>query len=186
MLFITISGWLSLSCYWLKYSELRLLFMSSTYILFMLSTYILFSIDNGPRGLTFTWCGCCRLYFWHKPTELAHFFSFFFSALVLFCLYGPFNCILIRKFSRQLSAFTLCSSGLISAWMVFSTIYLFVKISFSPDVIFCGWLGLKHQLTKHWQYNVPNTLLRVQYWFYQLWHHLFWWQCNEHSFLFVH
>ena len=40
----------------------------------------------------------------------------FYSALgVSFCLYGPFNCISFHKFCRQLSAFSLCSSGLIFA-----------------------------------------------------------------------
>ena len=61
-----------------------------------------FSISR-PRGLTFTWWGCCGLYLLHKPAELAHSFSF--CSCVYFCLYGPFNCISFRKFSRQLSAF---------------------------------------------------------------------------------
>ena len=34
--------------------------------------------------------------------------------------------------------FSLSSSGLISALLVLSTIYLFMKVSFSPDVILCG------------------------------------------------
>ena len=42
---------------------------------------------------------------------LAH--SFLFCSCVYFCLYGPFNCISFRKFSRQLSAFSLRSFGLI-------------------------------------------------------------------------
>ena len=82
---------------------------------------------------------------WHKPTELAH--SFLFCSYVCFYQYSPFNCISYNKFSRQLSPFSLCSSGLISALLVLSTIYLFVKVSLSPDIILCGWLGLKHQLT---------------------------------------
>ena len=28
----------------------------------------------------------------------------------------------------------------------FTYIYLFMKVSLSPDIILCGWLGLKHQL----------------------------------------
>ena len=48
-----------------------------------------------PRGLTFTWWGCCRLCFKHKPAELAHSFSF--CSCVYFCLYGPFNCILFHN-----------------------------------------------------------------------------------------
>ena len=33
------------------------------------------------------------------------------------------------------------------ALLVLSTIHLFMKVSPSPDIILCGWLGLKHQLT---------------------------------------
>ena len=87
--------------------------------------------------------GCCGLCFWRKPTELARFFFLFFS----FCLCGLFNCISFHKFSQQLFTFSLCSSSLISALLVLSTIYLFMKVSSSPDIILCGWLGLKHQLT---------------------------------------
>ena len=57
---------------------------------------------------------------------------------VCFCLYGPFNYISFHKFSWQLSAFSLCSSGLISALLVLSTIYLIMKVSLSPDIILCG------------------------------------------------
>ena len=73
--------------------------------------------------------------------------NFLFCSCVYFCLYGPFNCISFCNFSRQLSTFSLCSSGLISASWVLSTTYLFMKVSSSPDIILCGWLGLKHQLT---------------------------------------
>ena len=36
-----------------------------------------------------------------------------------------------------------------SALSILSTIYLFIKVSISPDIILCGWLGLKHHLTNH-------------------------------------
>ena len=53
----------------------------------------------------------------------------FYSALgVYFCLYGPFNCVSFHKFSRQFSAFSSFSSGLISTLFVLSTIYLFLKV----------------------------------------------------------
>ena len=81
---------------------------------------------TGPRGLTLRWLGCCGLRFWRKPTELAHSFSF--CSCVYFCLYGPFDCISFRKFSRQLSTFSFCSSGLISALLVLSTIYLYESL----------------------------------------------------------
>ena len=74
-------------------------------------------------GLAFTWWGCCALCFWHQPTELAR--SFLVCSRVYFCLYGPFNCISFHKFSRQLFAFSLWSFGLISALLIFSTMYLF-------------------------------------------------------------
>ena len=92
-----------------------------------------------PHGLTFIWWGCCSLCLWHKPAELAH--SFLFCSCVCFCLCGPFNCISFHKFSRKLSTFSLCSSSLISALLVFSTIYLFMKVSLSSDIILCGWLA---------------------------------------------
>ena len=93
-----------------------------------------------PHGLTFTWWGCRCLCLWHKPTELAH--SLLFCSCGSFCLYDPFNCISFHIFSRQLSTSSLCSSGLISALLVLSTIYLFLKLSLSTDIILCGWLGL--------------------------------------------
>ena len=94
------------------------------------------------HGLTFTWWGCCGFCRRHKATELA--FSFLFCLCVCFCFYSPFNYIPFHKFSRQLSAFSLCSSGLNSALLVLSTVRLFMKISLSPNTVICGWLGLKH------------------------------------------
>ena len=41
-------------------------------------------------------------------------------------------------FIPYIFGFSLCSSGLISALLVFSNIWLFMKVSFSPDVILCG------------------------------------------------
>ena len=81
----------------------------------------------------------------HLCLKLAH--TFLFCSCVYFCLYDPFKCISFHKSSRQLSTFSLCSSGLISALLVLSTTYLFMKVSFSPGMILCGWLGSKHQLT---------------------------------------
>ena len=81
-----------------------------------------------------------------KPTELAH-HSFFILFLCLFLSLCSFNCVSFYKFSRQLSNFSFCSSGLISAFLVLSTIYLCMNVSFSPDIILCGCLGLRHHLT---------------------------------------
>ena len=101
--------------------------------------YLTVPVGSPSRG------GDVTVYVWNKPTELAH--SFLFSTYVCFCLYSPFSCIPFCNFAQRLSAFSLCSSGLISALLVFSTVYLFMKVPFSPDVTLCGWLGLKHQLT---------------------------------------
>ena len=76
--------------------------------------------------------GDVTVYVWHKPPELVH--SVLFCSCICFFLYGPFSCISFRQFFRQLSVFWLCSSGLISALLVLSTIHLFVKVSFSPDI----------------------------------------------------
>ena len=78
--------------------------------------------------LTLTTCACPLL---------------FILSLCLFLSYGPFNCISFHKFLRQHSVFSLCSSGLISVLLVLSTIYLFMKVSFSPDIIPSGWLDSK-------------------------------------------
>ena len=117
----------------------------TTSLFLVLLSVLLGFLIGWPRGLTFTLWGCCSLYFWHKPAELAH--SFWFCSCVYFCLYGLFNCISYHKVSRQLSAFSLCSFGLISALLVFSGRYFFTKVSFSPDIILSGRLGLKHELT---------------------------------------
>ena len=97
------------------------------------------------------------VYVWHKPAELAH--SFLFCSCICFCLSSPSNCISFRKFSRQHSLFSLCSSGFISALLVLSTRYLCVKVFFSPDTTLRGWLGSKHQLTNSYGcllYNISR------------------------------
>ena len=101
-------------------------------------TLILVPAASPSRG------GDVTVYVWHKPTECAHCFSF--CSCAYFCLYGPFRCILFLKFSRQLSVFLLCSSGLISASVVLSTIMSLYESLPSLDIIRNGWLGSKHQL----------------------------------------
>ena len=70
-----------------------------------------------------------------------------FSFCVYFCLLGPFDCISYHKFSRQLSISWLFFRLLISALLVLSTAYFFMKVSLSPDTIPSSWVGSKHQLT---------------------------------------
>ena len=90
-----------------------------------------------PRRVTFTWWGCSGLCFFILTNRTCPFLFILFSCLFLF--YGPFNCISLHKFSRQLSAFSLCSSSILSALLIFQLYNLSrVKVSFSPDVILCG------------------------------------------------
>ena len=89
-------------------------------------------LEQRPRGLTFTWWGrygsCLR----HEPTELAHSFRSVLSSVSVFmALSTVFHSIN----SPENSVFSLCSSGLISALLVLSTLFLFMKVPFSPDII---------------------------------------------------
>ena len=82
---------------------------------------------------------------WHDPTELAH--SFLFCSCVYFCLYGPFH----LYFIPSILPTTLRFLALLFQWYFcligpFSCISL-MKLSFSPDLILCGWLDLECQLT---------------------------------------
>ena len=71
----------------------------------------------------------------NQPSLPTPFWSALVSVSVLMALSTVFHIIL---FFRQLSAFSLCSSGLISALFVLSSTYLFTKLSLSPDKIICG------------------------------------------------
>ena len=80
--------------------------------------------------------GNVTVYVWHKPTKLAY--SFLFYSSVYFSLYSNFKYISFHKFS-QLSVFSLCVLPVLSlVLLVLSTIYLFMKVSFSPDIIPSG------------------------------------------------
>ena len=68
-----------------------------------------------------------------QPTELAY--TYLFCSRVCFCSYGPFNYISFHKFSRQLSTFSHCFTGVISALLVRSTIHLFMKVSLRTHMI---------------------------------------------------
>ena len=62
--------------------------------------------------------GTLRYILEYKPIELAH--SLYSLLPVSFCLYSPLNYISFQQFS----VFSLCSSGLISAILVHSAVYL--------------------------------------------------------------
>ena len=71
----------------------------------------------------------------NQPSLLIPFYSVLVSISVFMALSTVFHFI---EFSRQLSVFSLGSSGLLSALLVLSTICLLVKVSFSPDIIPSG------------------------------------------------
>ena len=102
-----------------------------------------------------------------RGRDVARSFSFCFC--VSCCFYGPFNCILFHAFFRHLSACAPNSSSIISALLILSTTYLFMKVSLSPDIILCGWMGLKYQLTNYYG-SVPcgmnKVLLNTEYSFF--------------------
>ena len=112
-----------------------------------------------PHGLTFTWLRCYCLCQRHESTELAH--SFLYSVLASVSLFMVLSTVFHSINSPNNSAFSLCSSGLISVLLVLSTLYLPIKVSLSPDVILCGWLGLKHQLTNS-PCKIWNTCLEEE------------------------
>ena len=97
---------------------------------------------TSPHGLTFTWWRCCGLCQKRQQTKLAH--SFLFCSSICFCLHGPFNCISLHTFSRELSFFSLCASDLISALLVLSAIYIYLYESLPQPRYNPLWLtGLK-------------------------------------------
>ena len=78
----------------------------------------------GPRGLTFLRWGCYGLSLTKTNQACLLVFIKQNSVLVSISVFMAFNCILFHKFSRQLCVFSLCSSGLISAFLVLSTIII--------------------------------------------------------------
>ena len=85
-----------------------------------------------PRGLTFTWWGrygsCLR----HEPTELAHSFCFVpVSISVFIALSTVFH-------SLNSPDNFLLSHSVLPVLLVLSTICLFMKVSFRPDIIPSG------------------------------------------------
>ena len=62
----------------------------------------------------------------------------FHSVLVSVFIFMALSTVFHSINSPDNSAFSLCCSGLISALLVLSTIYLVMKVSLSPDIILCG------------------------------------------------
>ena len=78
-----------------------------------------------------------------QPSLPAPFCYVLVSISVAMALSNAFHCIN----SPDNSPLCHCSSGLLSALLALSIIYLFMNVSFNTDIILCGLLGFKHQLT---------------------------------------
>ena len=85
-----------------------------------------------PRGLTFTWWGCCGLCQRHEPTELAHSFLIPFLCLFLSLWPGPFNCISFHKFSRHSP---LSHSVLPVLFLPYRSCQLYISVLKSPSAL---------------------------------------------------
>ena len=88
-----------------------------------------------PTGLP-SRCGDVAVYVFdiNQPRVPTPFYSVLVSVSVLVGL----STVFFSKNSLDSSPLSHCSSGLISALLVLSTIYLFTKVSLSPDIILCG------------------------------------------------
>ena len=84
-----------------------------------------------PHRLTVSW-------WWCYVTELAHSFC-----SVLVSVSDPFNCIFLPTTLHFLNLF-FWSYFCLTGFQPYMS--LLMKVSLSPDIILCGWLGLKHQL----------------------------------------
>ena len=62
----------------------------------------------------------------------------FYSVLVSISVFMALSPVFHSITSPENSPLPHCSSGLISALLVLSTIYIFMKVSLSPNIIFCG------------------------------------------------
>ena len=97
-------------------------------------------VSLSPRGLTFSRWGCCGLCLRHKPTELARsLYSVLVSVSVLTALSTTFHSI------NSLDNSPLSHSILLVLFL--SAVYLFMKVSLSPDNNSLWLTGLK-ALTK--------------------------------------
>ena len=124
-----------------KYQLTNSLFFNYLFLSFFLPFFLFLHLVSNPKGSSSR--GGDAVVYVNRACPL----FVLFCSCVYFCHYDSYNCISCRKFSRQLSVFSLFSSGLTSASLVLSTIYLFMKVSYSPDIIRFGWLGWKHLLT---------------------------------------
>ena len=77
-----------------------------------------------------------------------------FSFILFLCLFlslWPFQLYFIPKILPTTLRFLTLFFQLISALLILSGIYIFMKVSLSLDIFLCGWLGFKYQLSAWFQ-----------------------------------
>ena len=72
------------------------------------------------------------------PTFLTSLLTLVYSVLVTVSVFMALSTVFVSINSPDNSPLSHCSSGPISALLVLSTIYFFMKVSLSPDKILCG------------------------------------------------
>ena len=99
------------------------------------------------HGFTFTWWGCCCYVFdIYQPSLPTPFCSVLVSVSVFMALSTVFYS--INSPDNSPLPHSVLPLLFLPYWS-FQLIFLFMKVSLSPDIILCGWLGLKNQLTNN-------------------------------------
>ena len=129
-----------------------------SFYLFALSRILSGPWKDSSLGMPKVTQSLCAVYVFdiNQPSLPTPFYSALASVSVFRALSTVFHSI---KFPRQLSVFSLCSSGLISALLVLS---VSLSVSLSPDTMVCSWLGLKHHLTNDlimWRETCTNQCI---------------------------
>ena len=101
------------------------------------------------------------------PLFKIFYFFLLFCVCVYFCLYGPLKLIWFHKFSRQLSVFSLCSSGLISVLLVLSSICNRVHCRLIYSISICSIYSRRRQTA-----GVRAGRSLVQCVFLSVWRHV--------------
>ena len=97
-----------------------------------------------PRGLTFTWWGCCGYCLWHKPSELANsFFLFFYSVLLSISVFMALSAVFHSTNSPD--NFPLSHPVLPVIFLPYWSFQLYTSLWKSASALiwsFYGWQGL--------------------------------------------
>ena len=127
---------------WMRTKSMSDLYVSGCSVWRALGSWKVKKSGEVSHRLTFTWWGCCGLCPWHKPTELARsFYSALVSVSVFMALSTAFHSLIFPGITP------LSHSVLLVLFLPYWSFQRYMFLCVSPDVILCGWLGLKHQLS---------------------------------------